>query len=126
MQSCASERGRRLDWRPWASEWRSLGGDRTMAIYSKKSKDPTEVALSAIQDALNIRDADANAPGAAAPDTRDNANDMRTRAPRSPHSPHSPHSPGSPGAAREALDAPLTTPGGDEEEMARGATDAQE
>ena len=30
-----------------------------MAIYSKKSKDPTEVALSAIQDALNIRDADA-------------------------------------------------------------------
>ena len=97
-----------------------------MAIYSKKSKDPTEVALSAIQDALNIRDADANAPGAAVPDTRDNANDMRTRAPRSPHSPHSPGSPGSPGAAREALDAPLTTPGGDEKEMARAANDDQE
>ena len=32
-----------------------------MAIYSKKSKDPTEVALSAIQDALNIRDADSKA-----------------------------------------------------------------
>ena len=29
-----------------------------MAIYSKKSKDPTEVALSAIQDALNIRESD--------------------------------------------------------------------
>ena len=40
-----------------------------MAIYSKKSKDASEVALSAIQDALNIRDGDANAPGAAAPAT---------------------------------------------------------
>ena len=29
-----------------------------MAIYPKKSKDPTEVALSAIQDALNVRDPD--------------------------------------------------------------------
>ena len=29
-----------------------------MAIYSKKSKDPTEVALSAIKDALNIRESD--------------------------------------------------------------------
>ena len=29
-----------------------------MAIYPKKSKDPTEVALSAIQDALNVRDTD--------------------------------------------------------------------
>ena len=53
-----------------------------MAIYSKKSKDPTEVALSATQDALNIRDADAKAPGAAVPDARENTNDMRTRAPR--------------------------------------------
>src|SRR5580700_1621784 len=32
-----------------------------MAIYSKKTKDPTEVALSAIQDALNIKDADSKA-----------------------------------------------------------------
>src|SRR5215470_16252964 len=49
-----------------------------MAIYSKKSKDPTEVALSAIQDALNIRDSDttpvrstgpvATAPAMEAPD----------------------------------------------------------
>ncbi len=29
-----------------------------MAIYPKKSKDPTEVALSAIQDALNVRETD--------------------------------------------------------------------
>jgi hypothetical protein len=29
-----------------------------MAVYSKKSEDPTEVALDAIQQALNIRDAD--------------------------------------------------------------------
>jgi len=88
-----------------------------MTIYSKKSKDPTEVALSAIQDALNIRDADAKAPGAAVPDARDNASDMRTRAARSP---------GGSGAAREALDAPLTTPGGDGEEMARAANDDRE
>src|ERR1700726_3698127 len=92
-----------------------------MAIYSKKSKDATEVALSAIQDALNIRDADAKAPGGAAPDTRDNANDMHTGAPRSLGIP------GSPGPAREALDAPLTTPGGDdEEEMAPAANDDRE
>src|SRR5687767_287490 len=33
-----------------------------MANYPKKMKDPTEAALSAIQDALNIRDADTPAP----------------------------------------------------------------
>src|ERR1700722_12759062 len=38
-----------------------------MAIYSKKGKDPTEVALSAIQDALNIRDADIKPAPAAGP-----------------------------------------------------------
>jgi hypothetical protein len=32
-----------------------------MASFSKKSKDPTEVALSAIQDALNVRDAEQKA-----------------------------------------------------------------
>jgi hypothetical protein len=32
-----------------------------MAIFSKKSKDPTEVALSAIQDALSVRDAEQKA-----------------------------------------------------------------
>jgi hypothetical protein len=36
-----------------------------MAIYPKKSKDPTEVALSAIQDALNVRDTDIAPPIAA-------------------------------------------------------------
>src|SRR5450432_3338827 len=36
-----------------------------MAIYPKKSKDPTEVALSAIQDALNVRDPDPAPPIAA-------------------------------------------------------------
>ena len=33
-----------------------MKGDGTMASYSKKGKDPTEVALSAIQEALNISD----------------------------------------------------------------------
>ena len=32
-----------------------------MANFPKKSKDPTEVALSAIQDALNVREAEQNA-----------------------------------------------------------------
>jgi len=91
-----------------------------MAIYSKKSKDPTEIALSAIQDALNIRDADATAPAGAVADALDNANDMRTRAPRGAGRS------GSSGAAREALDAPLTTPGGDDQEIARAANDDQE
>ena len=36
-----------------------------MAIYPKKSKDPTEVALSAIQDALNVRDTEPAPPIAA-------------------------------------------------------------
>ena len=96
------------------SEWRSLGATKSWLSIPRKARNPTELALSAIQDALNIRDADAKAPGAAVPDARDNANDMRTGAPRSP---------GSPGAAREALDAPLTTPGGEEEEMTRAAND---
>ena len=83
-----------------------------MAIYSKKSKDPTEVALSAIQDALNIRDADAKAPGAAVPDARDNANDMRTA--RSAQPAAAPAPPG------RRLMRPLTTPGGDEREIVAG------
>ena len=40
-----------------------------MANFSKKSKDPTEVALSAIQDALNVREAEQKASIAASPVT---------------------------------------------------------
>src|SRR5947209_7555208 len=59
-----------------------------MAIYSKKGKDPTEVALSAIQDALNIRDADVKpAPGpspAAMPAALEAPNESRRRGSRAP------------------------------------------
>jgi len=56
-----------------------------MAIYPKKSKDPTEVALSAIQDALNVRDTEPAPPIAATIATAAEAsNDSRRRAPRVP------------------------------------------
>src|SRR5580700_2623480 len=54
-----------------------------MAIYPKKSKDPTEVALSAIQDALNVRDTDAPPPMAATIATAAEASsESRKRVPR--------------------------------------------
>src|SRR5271154_3317126 len=54
-----------------------------MAIYPKKSKDPTEVALSAIQDALNVRDTDTAPPIAATIATAAEASgDSRKRPPR--------------------------------------------
>src|SRR5712671_2303280 len=54
-----------------------------MAIYPKKSKDPTEVALSAIQDALNVRDTDPAPPIAATIATAAEASsDSRKRIPR--------------------------------------------
>ena len=56
-----------------------------MAIYPKKSKDPTEVALSAIQDALNVRDADIAPPVAASmAGVAEASSDARKRAPRMP------------------------------------------
>src|SRR6202163_4850174 len=85
-----------------------------MAIYSKKGKDPTEVALSAIQDALNIRDTEAP-PGAATASLpiAEAANEGRRRGPRA--------------AAKEApLDAPLMTPGRDDRDMVLAANDDQE
>ena len=54
-----------------------------MAIYPKKSKDPTEVALSAIQDALNVRDPDPASPIAATMATAaEVSSESRKRAPR--------------------------------------------
>ena len=54
-----------------------------MAIYPKKSKDPTEVALSAIQDALNVRDTDIAPPIAASMATAAEASsEPRKRSPR--------------------------------------------
>ena len=54
-----------------------------MAIYPKKSKDPTEVALSAIQDALNVRDTDPAPPIAATIATAAEASsESRKRVPR--------------------------------------------
>ena len=54
-----------------------------MAIYPKKSKDPTEVALSAIQDALNVRDTDPAQPIAATIATAAEASsESRKRGPR--------------------------------------------
>ncbi len=84
-----------------------------MAIYSKKSKDPTEVALSAIQDALNIRDADTKptpAHSAAQPPTDFDA-DSRRRGFR-----------GAP--ADLSFEAPA--PGRDDRDLVRAANDDQE
>ena len=53
-----------------------------MAIYPKKSKDPTEVALSAIQDALNVRDSDATPPIAATIATAAEASNESRKRPR--------------------------------------------
>src|SRR5271169_4332736 len=54
-----------------------------MAIYPKKSKDPTEVALSAIQDALNVRDPDPAPPIAATiAAAAEASSESRKRAPR--------------------------------------------
>src|ERR1700681_4971276 len=54
-----------------------------MAIYPKKSKDSTEVALSAIQDALNVRDTEPAPPIAATIATAAEASsESRKRAPR--------------------------------------------
>ena len=88
-----------------------------MAIYSKKGKDPTEVALSAIQDALNIRDSDLKpAPGAgpaAAAPALDAPSESRRRAQR--------------GAAREMpLELPAIGPGRDDRDMVQAANDDQE
>src|SRR5579872_4078992 len=92
-----------------------------MAIYSKKGKDPTEVALSAIQDALNIRDADVKpAPGpgpataaamAPAAPALEAPSEIRRRGPRGP--------------ARELpLEAPAMMPGPDD--LVHAANDDQE
>src|SRR3984893_16349333 len=88
-----------------------------MAIYSKKGKDPTEVALSAIQDALNIRDADVKPTPAAGPvpiaPALEAPSEGRRRGPR--------------GAGREMpLDAPSLLPDRDERDMVRAANDDQE
>src|SRR5580704_548154 len=91
-----------------------------MAIYSKKGKDPTEVALSAIQDALNIRDADVKpapsaGPAATAPAV-ETPSEARRRAPRAP--------------AREIpLDAPPMAPtrdARDDRDIVQAANDDQE
>src|SRR5579862_7502004 len=54
-----------------------------MAIYSKKGRDPTEAALSAIQNALNVRETDAKAPPANPLSPSDEATEGRRRGPRS-------------------------------------------
>ena len=88
-----------------------------MAIYPKKSKDPTEVALSAIQDALNVRDADIAPPIAASMATvAEASSDTRKRAPRMP--PIEPLEP-------EPFD-PIAFPPSDEREIAQAANDDQE
>src|SRR5215472_1925651 len=89
-----------------------------MAIYSKKGKDPTEVALSAIQDALNIRASDVapirNAgpgPAASAMETLDD--DPLPRVVR--------------GAKREIpIEMPASSPGRDERDIVRAANDDRE
>src|ERR1700719_3195626 len=88
-----------------------------MAIYSKKGKDPTEVALSAIQDALNIRDADIKPAPAAGPAATAPAMEVppeaRRRGPRAP--------------ARELpLDAPPMAPVRDDRDIVQAANDDQE
>src|SRR5262245_57464862 len=47
-----------------------------MANIPRKMKDPTEAALSAIQDALNLRDSPAQTPGQAAASTEPAAGDL--------------------------------------------------
>src|SRR5215470_13524154 len=88
-----------------------------MAIYSKKGKDPTEVALSAIQEALNIRESDlkptrsAGPPEAAA--AAEAADESRLRGAR--------------GSAREIpIETPATDPGHDQREVVKAANDDRE
>src|ERR1700722_6217014 len=88
-----------------------------MAIYPKKSKDPTEVALSAIQDALNVRDPDIAPPIAASRATvAEASSDSRKRAPRMP--PIEPLEP-------EPFDPPAFPPP-DDRDLAAAANDDQE
>src|ERR1700722_15800348 len=83
-----------------------------MAIYSKKSKDPTEVALSAIQDALNIRDADVKLPPpSSAMPVAEAANEGRWRGGR---------------AAKEAAESPAMMPGRDDRDLVQAANDDRE
>jgi hypothetical protein len=54
-----------------------------MGTFSKKSKDPTEIALSAIQDALSVRDGEERSTGrGTAPDTGADARRRGTRSPQ--------------------------------------------
>ncbi len=88
-----------------------------MAIYPKKSKDPTEVALSAIQDALNVRDADLDPPIEATIATAAEASsDHRKRGPRvTPMGRDAPFEPPM-----------LAPPPPDEDESVQAANDDQE
>ena len=81
-----------------------------MAIYPKKSKDPTEVALSAIQDALNVRDTDAAPPIAATIATAAEASSESRKRDRASPRPAG-IAPTSSGARSQESDRPASAPG---------------
>src|SRR5215470_2034077 len=66
--------------------WSGWGREADMANIPRKMKDPTEAALSAIQDALNLRDAPAQTPGqpAASPEPAASDLDFGRRTGRTP------------------------------------------